>query len=156
MEIKNTTHLSDSGICSSELLSKAASCVIISCLFPSLRLYTHTHKILKALKRIHFMSVEEKEGAVFLPGSLGSSAASPPSRCLSRSCASTETEANICVFMRLGTEMQNQTQREVPPPRCRAAACTFCIKSLNASRVLRAEQRCVWSGWLMCVCEDNT
>lgn len=101
-------YLSESGICSSGLLSIAASWVIISCLFPSLRLYTHIHNThhiyVKILQHGRFILLcllcfE------FLPDSLGSSAVFPPSACLSLSYASTESEENVCVFTTLNTEM---------------------------------------------------
>ena len=33
---------------------------------------------------------------------------------------------------------------------------TFCMNCLNYSIVLRAQQRCMWSGWSGCVCNDMT
>ncbi len=69
----------------------------------------NTHHIhVKILQHASFIMREKKKikhrECEFLPDSLGSCAASPPSACPSLSCALTEAEENICVFTALNAE----------------------------------------------------
>lgn len=72
--------------------------------------------------------------AVFLLDSLGSSAASPPSACLSLSYALTETEENICVLVAL----------------------THTCHRLHTSNQLEAlSQRSAWPSYLLCELSES-
>lgn len=89
-------YLSESGICSSGLLSRAASWVMIRRLFPSLSscTHTHTHKLITSTTPTTWVSFL---CSVCLPDSLGSSAARPPSARLAQSYVLTAAEENRCV-----------------------------------------------------------
>lgn len=60
---------------------------------------------------------------------------------------------SLCVPLRLKDEKNITTDSNVKVNIRRRldALSTFCMNPLNRSRVPRAEDRCVWSGWPGCV-----